>query len=242
LGEETEDAILWRDGGFRALVGQGVWDELCSLGSVGRMEAGAVIMRQGDPGRDVVLLTQGLVKVTRLAIDGTEMLLAVRGPGELLGEMSVLDHSIRSATVSAMSSTTMHRVSGASFLQVVDTRGLGIHLARLAARRQRQNEQLRMDLATLPVPQRVIRLLRQLAEAARAAEPEPQPGVELSDRAVLTITQHEMAGAIGASRSMLAEELKDLRERDIIETGHGQLTVLSIRRLRALDRRRRPTV
>jgi CRP/FNR family transcriptional regulator, cyclic AMP receptor protein len=59
-------------------------------------------MRQGEPGGFVYTLVSGLVKVTRDEINGTRLLLAVRGPGEVIGDVSVLDGGLRSATVTTL--------------------------------------------------------------------------------------------------------------------------------------------
>jgi len=54
-------------------------------------------VRQGDPGTHVLLPTAGIVKVTRFEPNGEELLLALRGPGEAIGEIAVLDGTERSA-------------------------------------------------------------------------------------------------------------------------------------------------
>jgi|HubBroStandDraft_5_1064220.scaffolds.fasta_scaffold100240_3 hypothetical protein len=59
-------------------------------------------MRQGDPGSHVFILAAGRVKIARVDSEGNELLLAVRGVGDIVGELAVLGGGLRSATVTAL--------------------------------------------------------------------------------------------------------------------------------------------
>jgi CRP/FNR family cyclic AMP-dependent transcriptional regulator len=75
------------------------WARLGSAGRVRRHDPGVVLLRQGDPATHVLALVAGRVKVLRTSSDGNVLVLAVRGPGEILGDISVLGGEDRSATV-----------------------------------------------------------------------------------------------------------------------------------------------
>ncbi|GAA3308366.1 cyclic nucleotide-binding domain-containing protein [Nonomuraea dietziae] len=80
-------------------------EEITALKAAGRpksWERGAVVMSEGDTSDWVLLLLDGRVKVSSHTSGGTEVVLAVRGPGGLLGDMSAIDGSARSATVTAL--------------------------------------------------------------------------------------------------------------------------------------------
>src|SRR5882724_5191293 len=77
-------------GGVGAMLSPTTWRELLELGRARRYEQGAVLMRQGDQGDVVLALIRGRVKVFRSEPDGLELPLAVRYPGELLGEIAVV--------------------------------------------------------------------------------------------------------------------------------------------------------
>jgi Cyclic nucleotide-binding domain len=78
------------------------WQELLASGAVRRFEKGEILMRQGEPGRYVFILVAGRVKVARVDADGNELLLAVRGVADIVGELAVLGGEMRSATVTAL--------------------------------------------------------------------------------------------------------------------------------------------
>lgn len=72
-----------------------------------KFAAGSVLMQQGDTGAGLFVLTSGKVKITQTAKpDGAAEDLGVAGPGDVLGEISLLDDLPRSATVTAVEDTT----------------------------------------------------------------------------------------------------------------------------------------
>jgi CRP/FNR family cyclic AMP-dependent transcriptional regulator len=103
---------------------------------------GEALMRQGDTAVGLFVLVRGKVRVTRSQDDGSEQELNVMGPGEVVGEMSLLDDLPRSATVTAVEPT--HALT----LPVWDFRAtlrehpdIGVRLLGVLSRRLRQAEQ-----------------------------------------------------------------------------------------------------
>lgn len=113
----------------------GVWSRrVCR----GHCEPGSTVLRQGDTATHVLLLLAGRVRVSRVAADGTVLVLAVRGPGELLGEMAVLGDDDRSATVTAIDRCETRSIPAARFVGLVRSLGLEGELLRHAMRRIRE--------------------------------------------------------------------------------------------------------
>jgi CRP/FNR family transcriptional regulator, cyclic AMP receptor protein len=77
-------------------------DALEDMGEPGTYPAGAVIFEQGGTADCVLLVRAGHVRVAARSTDGEEVLLAERGPGELLGDLSGIDGQPRSASVTAL--------------------------------------------------------------------------------------------------------------------------------------------
>lgn len=88
--------------GLRTLLPVEAWQALLASGTVRRFERGEILMRQGEPGSYVFILAAGRVKVARVDVDGNELLLAIRGVADILGELAVLGGRMRSATVTAL--------------------------------------------------------------------------------------------------------------------------------------------
>jgi CRP/FNR family transcriptional regulator, cyclic AMP receptor protein len=203
-----------------------MWEQLRSAGVGRRFRRGEVILRQGDPPSHVLLLISGRVKVL-LALPSDEILLAVRGPGELLGDVAVLgdEEEGRSATVIAIDPCVTSVLPAARFRALVHSAGLGDELLRSALRRLREGERWRAETAVLPAAPRVARALVRLAGRGAGEPVEP---VEV------VLGQAEIGQAVGLSRGVVAAELSRLREQGIVVTSRSRIVITDLPRLRVL--------
>ncbi|TDC82796.1 Crp/Fnr family transcriptional regulator [Actinomadura sp. 7K507] len=198
------------------------WERLVAAGAERRFHPDDVLLRQGDPASHVLILMAGRVKVLLSLPDGEVLLLAVRGPGELLGEIAVLGEDGRSATVIAVDACVTRVLPAERFRALLRSAGLEAELLRRAMRRIREGEVWRAETAALPAGPRVVRALVRLAV----------PG---SDGPVdVGLGQSEIGQAVGLSRSMVAAELARLRERGIVTTARRRIVITDMPRLRAL--------
>ncbi|MGW7521840.1 Crp/Fnr family transcriptional regulator [Streptomyces sp. NPDC054796] len=184
---------------------------MCGLAPVRVRPARSVLLRQGDPGTHVLVLVSGSILVTLTGSNGERTLLAVRGAGELLGELAVLDREPRTASVIAAEECRVHVVPAPDFLAFVDHHGLQATLLRHAIARVREAETVRLEMATAPVPARLASALGRLLHASSAT------GTEY----VVRLTQTELSQMIGASRNAVGAALRPWRERGWIATGTG---------------------
>src|SRR5215510_10048923 len=198
-----------------------VWQALLASGTVRRYDKGEVLMRQGDPGSHVLALTVGRVKVTRVDPDGNELVLAIRGPGELVGEMAVLGYTARSATVTALASCVTYMLASANFLRIVREKRVEGTLLRHVIARYRESEDARADLAGLTAMQRMAKVLFRFATVVNGEHPE------------LDLSQEELAGATGLSRASVAAALATFRQQGLIVTGRRSLVISDLAKLRA---------
>lgn len=198
------------------------WAPLLSAGEPKRYEAGATLMRQGDPGTYVLALVSGRVKILRRSSDGNMLVLAVRGPGEILGDISVVGGDGRSATVVAVDPCETRVILASRFLFLIRSLGLESRLLRHAMGRIREGEAWRAEIAALPAGPRLVRTLLRLAI--------PGP----TTRFDIGLDQTELGQAAGLARSTVAAELSRLRERRLISTTRRRIAVTDIEGLRAL--------
>jgi CRP-like cAMP-binding protein len=171
---------------------------------------------------------EGRVKVTCCEEDGTEVLLAIRGAGDVVGERAAIDQELRSATVTALRKCTTRVLADAEFMRFISTNDLLFPLLRLGVSRQREGQLIRVELSTLPVGRRLVRTLLRLATAL-----DGRPGNAVT--VDLGLSQEELARAIGASRSQVASHLAHLRDAGVISTGHRRIVVLDRAGLRNID-------
>lgn len=193
------------------VLGDGLWARMKELAPLRMRPARSVLLREGDPGTHVLLLAHGSAAVTLTARSGERTLLAVRGQGELLGELAVLDSQPRTASVLAAENCGVHVIPAADFLGFVERHDLLALLLRHAIARVREADAVRMELATAPVPARLASALSRLCEASTLSAPS----------ATVRLTQTELSQLIGASRNAVGTALKPWREHGWVETTSG---------------------
>ena len=174
----------------------------------------------------MVVLLAGRAKVASLSSAGREVIVAVRGPGDLLGEMSAIDGEPRSATVTTLEPVEALLVPGSAFAAFLERR---------PARRARDPADGRRAPA---LRRRTAGRLRD----ARRRRARRHRLVELSERfgtpgtrrieIELPLSQEELAAWTGASREAVSKALQLLRSLRIVETGRRHVTVLDPEALR----------
>lgn len=173
---------------------------------------GAVIFREGEPGGTLAVLVEGTVSVTRATAQG-ERLLARRGPGDVLGELALLDQGTRSATVTADSDLRLVLLDAAGFESVLrGSRGFALELIRVLARRLRDAGE-GVGSAGKVHERLAAYLLRECGEAQELR---------------LTLTKTALAERLGARRETVSRAFAQLAEARLIR--------VSGRVVRLLDR------
>lgn len=179
------------------------------LSTMGRvnLSRSQTLFREGEPGDRLYLIESGTVKLGRSSGDGRENLLAVLGPGEILGELSLFDPGPRTATAVTLSDATLrelHHHQLAPWIEAHPSVALPL-LGALAHRLRRTNEAL-ADLVFSDVPGRVAKALLDLGQ--RFGEEVPD-GIRVTHG----LTQEELAQLVGASRETVNKALADFTAR-----------------------------
>ena len=196
---------------------------VCQQRSYGK---GQYLWYQGDPGSVVAVICHGLVKVVLSSEHGDEMVLAILGEHEALGELSVLDGAPRSAAVVAVQPTTVLLLDRATALELMSRRPdvLDAVLQSLGYLVRHMTERTG-DLVFLDLPARLAKLLLHMA-----GRPESDAPVVLDTG----LSQQDLAATIGATRPAVNRTLQTFAARGLIEID-GKVIVL--RDLAALRRR-----
>ncbi|MGZ6839381.1 MAG: Crp/Fnr family transcriptional regulator [Frankiaceae bacterium] len=169
---------------------------------------GTVLFSEGDRGENVHLVLAGKVKITRAAADGRENLLALLGPGELFGELSLFDPGPRTATATALTDIEVATLGHAALPPWLASRPqAAMRLLQVLARRLRRTNEAMADLVFTDVPGRVAKALLDLAQ--KFSSPGPGPGTRVEHG----LTQEELAQYVGASRETVNKALADFASR-----------------------------
>lgn len=198
--------------------------DLLELGAERRFTAGSFLLLEGDPSNHVLLLLEGQVKVYRVAPDGSRLLLAIRGPGDVLGELAALGgkEAARGATVEALEHTRARVISAADFLGFLGTRPQAcLALLRNVRSRLADTERMRVETVVHDATTRVARCLVDLA-VRHGVRTEP------ANTLVLRISQEELAGWVGASRESVARAMRSLRNRQFVLTRYRQIEIVDL--------------
>jgi CRP-like cAMP-binding protein len=213
--------------GFWGLLDEPARKALLRAGTERFYRAARPVYDEGRSAQTLAVLLAGRVKVAITTRDGTDLLLALRGPGDLIGELSTLVGEDRSATVTAIDDVRLLVVPYGDFDDL-----LAIHpsmlatLVRTLVARVRESDLHRIELEQ-DTDERLARQLIRLAERFGQAQPDG------SVRIGLPLTQEELAGLTWASRGAVAEALRRLRAAGLVQTARRQIVVLDLDGLRA---------
>ena len=190
------------------------------------LRRGDVLFHEGDSGDRLYIVLDGKIKLGRTSSDGRENLLAILGPGQMFGELSLFDPGPRSATVTAVTDASFASLSHEDLLKWLEgrpqvARGL---LSQIASRLRKAND-VNADLVFSDVPGRVAKALLDLADRfGRTAD----DGVHVHH----DLTQEELAQLVGASRETVNKALADFAGRGWIKLEARAVVMLDVERLK----------
>lgn len=211
-----------RDGVELGTAESGVVALLRAQGRPRKFRAGASLFHEGDHSDWVGLIVKGRVKISCYGADGRERLVAVLGPGELLGELSAIDGEPRSATATALEPLDAHVLTSDEFVALLERNpSATLGILRSVTGRLRESDKRRVEFGSLDTVGRIASLIVELAE--RYGEK-----TESVIAIRLPLSQEELAGWAGASREAVVKALRQLRNRGWIQTARREIKVLDL--------------
>jgi CRP/FNR family cyclic AMP-dependent transcriptional regulator len=203
---------------------------LLKFGHAGEYGSGDTLIQANSTEKNIVIILKGNVRVVADPGNGRAATLAIRGPGEVVGELAVLDGEPRYAAVKATGP-----VSGLKLRYSEISEAMMKHpriqklLTAVVTERLREADRRRVAIATLGVVPRTAAIIFEFANRETLADGGRPIGGRPIDLDI--ISQADLAGLVGTSRESLARALHVLRINGIIKTARGKITVLDIRRL-----------
>jgi CRP/FNR family cyclic AMP-dependent transcriptional regulator len=215
---------------FQDLVPARTWQELILSGVRRTYRAGETVLLQGAPATSVRLLTSGRVEVGCHDEEGEYCLLALRGIGDVVGEMAAQIDGVRSATVTALEPCTAYSLAANTFHAVLTRHGAREQLGRYITGKLQESGVATIETVRLPPLQRLARLIVRLVDLADPGNPQPLR---------VPMSQVRMAESLGLSRSLIAQLVSELRSGGLVDTGRGLLVtkLQEVREVAGLDHR-----
>lgn len=185
-------------------------------------------MRRGEPADSAIVLLNGSVKIHTTTAEGADVVLGFAGAGELLGELSAVRDTVRSANATAVSAVEGVAIPVASLRAFLSEHPeVTLALLDLVSARLSVADVRRMEFASSESLGRVAARLVELAERFGAAC--AGGAIEIG----LSITQDELASWSSSSLESTGRALRTLRGLKLLETSRRRMTVLDLDGLRA---------
>jgi CRP/FNR family transcriptional regulator, cyclic AMP receptor protein len=179
------------------------------------------IFRHGEPGRTVILVLQGYVKLSTTLANGREVVLEILGPGGCVGEVTVLNNGPREADATALSRCRLLSIDGRQFKQAFDRRpeALLAIMQLVSERLQRARDQV-VDALALSAPARLAKAILQLSRLGA-------PDLHHGRTSRLRLSQSELGSMTGMTRESVNRYLGVWRDAGWILLLRGSVTLVN---------------
>ena len=195
-------------------------DSLLAVASERQFTNSQVIFQKGDPGTSMMAVLKGRVRISAYSEDGREIILNMIEPGQLFGEIALLDGKERSADATAMGKTTLLVLDRRDFVPFLEQNPkIAIRLFDVLCDRVRQTSEMVESIAFLDFGARLAKLLLQMAQNYGQ---ENDQGLLIN----LRISQADLGNLIASTRESVNRQLNAWAHDEIIALDHGRIVIL----------------
>jgi CRP/FNR family transcriptional regulator, cyclic AMP receptor protein len=200
-------------------------DQLCRYAKHATLKRGATLFSKGDPGNSLYAVITGTVKMSISSPDGRSAILNIIGPGEIFGDIALLDGRARSADAIANSNCEVFIIDRREFIPFVKSQPtLAMKFIELLCTRLRQTSDQVEQIILQNLPGRLAGALIRLSEKHKPAA---------GDRTI-AITQQEISEMVGMTRESVNKQLRAWSTRGWVRLEHGAIVLLNPEALREL--------
>ncbi len=201
------------------------FEQLCRYAKHITLKRGTTICSKGEPGNSLYAVISGTVKMSITSPDGRSAILNLVGPGEIFGEIALLDGRARTADAIANSACEVFVIDRREFIPFVKSQpALAMKFIELLCGRLRQTSEQVEQIILQDLPGRLASALLRLSEKHK-----PTTG----DRTI-AITQQEISEMVGMTRESINKQLRVWAERNWVRLEHGAIVVLKAEPLQTL--------
>jgi CRP/FNR family transcriptional regulator, cyclic AMP receptor protein len=201
------------------------FDQLCRYAKHSTLKRGATLFSKGDQGISLYAVISGSVKISISSPDGRNAILNIIGPGEIFGEIALLDGGARSTDASANTNCELFTIDKREFIPFVRSQPtLAMKFIELLCTRLRRTSDQVEQVILQNLPGRLASALLRLTEKQKL---EPQGRT-------VAITQQEISEMVGMTRESINKQLRAWAARDWVRLEHGAIVVLKAELLQTL--------
>lgn len=191
-------------------------------------KAGESIFQQGDPGEVLYLIESGEVRIFVQGREGQELSFIMHGPGDIFGEMALIDNLPRSAGAVATEDTALYALPRDQFRDHMRRSfQLAMNFMIALSMRVRYTGEMMGNLALLDVPSRLANKLVELAQTQGLAE---ENGIKIKK----ALTQSELASMLGTTRESINKSLGNFKKQNLLKVEQGYITIFNLEALKAI--------
>ena len=200
-------------------------DQLCRYAKHSTFKRGATILSKGDPGNSLLVVASGTVKISVSSADGRSAILNLIGPGEITGEVAVLDGQARTADAIAHTNCEIFTIDRREFLPFVRSQpALAMKFIELLCARIRLTSDQVEQVILQDLPGRLASALIRLTEKHKTS----------TGGRTIAVTQQEISEMVGMTRESINKQLRAWAVRNWVRLEHGAIVVLNVGMLREL--------
>jgi CRP/FNR family transcriptional regulator, cyclic AMP receptor protein len=182
------------------------------------VNAGETVFAMGSPGDQMMALLRGIIRISVPSLEGRELLLAIIRPGEVFGELAVLDGKERSADAIAESPCTLAILDRHDILSFFERNpSAWPKLVKVLCQRLRHTDQVFAEVALLQLPAKLAKSMLRLLDLDRTLAPRKRP--------VIHYSQRELANMVGGTRESVNRCLRNWQRNGIVQITEGSIII-----------------
>ena len=210
---------------FAELLSDAQRERLLSVAHTRQVKKKKEVFQAGDETDGLYLIEDGLVQITLVSPNDKGTMVNQYGPGDIFGEMGVLDDLPRSANAIAMKDTTLHFIRSPVFLNLLlQEPQVALIVMQLLTQRLRHTSSALADALFKGLEPRLAKVLLDLAESQGVDTPK---GRQIS----IVMSQYEIGQTIAFSRESTNKTLKKWQEKGLVTHQDGIVTIHDQERL-----------
>lgn len=200
------------------------FEQLCRYAKHATFKRGATIYSKGDPGNSLYVVISGTAKMSISSPDGRSAILNLIGPGEIFGEIALLDGRERTADATANTNCEVFMIDRRDFLPFVRSQPeLAMKFIELLCARLRWTSDQVEEVILQDLPGRLASALIRLTERHKTR-----------GERTIAVTQQEISEMVGMTRESINKQLRSWAARNWVRLEHGAIVVLDPESLAAL--------